>query len=98
MILDHFNNFPLITQKWSDFQLFKAAFELVKCKRHLTSEGLIDIVSIKAAMNLDLSKELDIAFPSPLGLVPQQGNTTEGSRLNIMARPLNPHKKIIDTN
>jgi len=54
VIVDHFNNFPLITQKWSDFQLFKAAFELVKCKRHLTLEGLIDIVSIKATMNLGL--------------------------------------------
>jgi len=54
VIVDHFNNFPLITQKWSDFQLFKAASELVKCKRHLTLEGLIDIVSIKATMNLGL--------------------------------------------
>jgi hypothetical protein len=98
VIVDHFNNFPLITQKWSDFQLFKAAFELVKCKRHLTSEGLIDIVSIKATMNLGLSEELAIAFPSPLGLVPQQGNTPERSRLNITARPLNPNKKTMNPN
>lgn len=47
MIVDHFKHFPLITHKWSDYQLFKAAFELVKSKRHLTLEGLIDIVSIK---------------------------------------------------
>jgi hypothetical protein len=66
VIVDHFNNFPLITDKWSDFQLFKAAFELVKSKRHLTLEGLIDIVSIKATMNLGLSEELEIAFPSSL--------------------------------
>lgn len=54
MIVYHFNNFPLITDKGSDFQLFKDGFELVKCKRHLTLEGLIDIVSIKATMNLGL--------------------------------------------
>ena len=54
VIRDHFNNFPLITHKWSDFQLFKAAFELVKCKRHLTLQGLINIVSIKATMDLGL--------------------------------------------
>jgi hypothetical protein len=54
IIVDHFNNFPLITDKWSNFQLFKAAFELVKCKRHLTKKGLIDIVNIKARMNLGL--------------------------------------------
>lgn len=34
-IIHHFDNFPLITHKWSDFQLFKAAFELVKYKKHL---------------------------------------------------------------
>ena len=38
----------LITQKWSDYQLFKSAFELVKCKKHLTLDGLVKIVSIKA--------------------------------------------------
>ena len=87
-----------ITDKWSDFQLFKAAFELVKCKRHLTLEGLIDIVSIKATMNLGLSEELEIAFPSSHGLVPQQGKSPQGTRLAIIARPLNPNKKIINPN
>ena len=64
VIVDHFKYFPLITYKWSDFQLFRAAFVLVNSKRHLTLEGLIDIVSIKATMNLGLSEELEIAFPS----------------------------------
>jgi hypothetical protein len=98
VIVDHFNNFPLITHKWSDFQLFKAAFELVKCKRHLTLEGLIDIVSIKASMNLGLSEELEIAFPSSHGLVPQNGKAPQGTRLNIIAIPLNPNKKITNPN
>ena len=30
----------------------------------MTLEGLIDIVSIKATINLGLSEELEIAFPS----------------------------------
>jgi hypothetical protein len=72
VIVDHFYNFPLITQKWSDFQLFKAAFDLVKSKRHFTPGGLIDIVSVKATMNLGLSKVLQVAFLSPQGLVSQQ--------------------------
>jgi hypothetical protein len=63
VIIDHFYNFPLITQKWSDFQLFKAAFELVKCKKHLTLDGLEKIVSIKASMNLGLPGDLKLAFP-----------------------------------
>jgi len=44
----------------------------------LTLEGSIDIFSIKATMNLGLSEELDIGFPSPHGLVPQQGKAPRG--------------------
>ena len=87
VVVDHFNDFPLISQKWSDFQLFKSAFELVKCKKHLTLEGLIDIVNIKAAMNLGLSEELEIAFPS-----------SSETRLNKVARPVNSNKIIIHPN
>jgi len=68
VIIQHFDNFPLITQKWSDFQLFKSAFELVKYKEHLTSEGLIKIVCIKASMNLGLPVDLSRAFPTEEGL------------------------------
>jgi LAGLIDADG endonuclease len=46
VIIEHFDNFPLITQKWSDYQLFKSASELVKCKKHLTQEGIEKIVSM----------------------------------------------------
>ena len=38
--LNHFDCYPLITQKWSDYQLFKQeVFELIKRKEHLTMEG-----------------------------------------------------------
>jgi hypothetical protein len=39
-IINHFDKYPLTTQKWSDYQLFKQAFELIKLKEHLTIEGL----------------------------------------------------------
>jgi len=63
-IINHFNSYPLISQKWSDYQLFKQAFELVKCKKHLTLSGLKEIVSIKASLNKGLSEELKVAFPN----------------------------------
>lgn len=63
VIIHHFDNFPVITHKWSDFQLFKAAFELVKTKKHLTLKGLVNIVSIETSMNLGLSHYLSRAFP-----------------------------------
>lgn len=63
VIVNHFDNYPLITQKWSDYQLFKQAVELVERKEHLTPEGLQKIVSIRAALNKGLSEDLRAAFP-----------------------------------
>lgn len=53
VIINHFDRYPLITQKGSDFQL--QAYEIIKNKRHLTSEGLKGLVAIKSSMNLGLS-------------------------------------------
>lgn len=70
VIVNHFNNYPLITQKWSDYQLFKQAgeptVELVERKEHLTPEGLQKIVSIRAVLNKGLSENLRGDFPDVL--------------------------------
>jgi hypothetical protein len=63
VIINHFNKYPLMTQKGSDFQLFKQAYEIIKNKRHLTSEGLNGLVGLKSSMNLGLSDSLKAAFP-----------------------------------
>lgn len=63
IIVNHFDNYPLITQKWSDYQLFKQVFELMKQKQHLNSEGLNQIVAIKAVSNKGFSDKLKILFP-----------------------------------
>jgi hypothetical protein len=63
IIIDHFERYPLITQKYKDYLLFKQAFELIKNKEHLSIEGLRKIVSIKASINLKLSSSLMNAFP-----------------------------------
>ena len=39
-ILDHLDQYPLITQKLADFQLFKQASKLVLNRQHLKLEGL----------------------------------------------------------
>jgi len=46
--------YPLLTQKAADLLLFKKAVQLVNNKAHLTVEGLIQMVNIKASMNLGL--------------------------------------------
>ena len=63
VILNHFDKYPLITQKWADYQLFQQALMLIQNKERLTIEGLSKIVAIKASMNTGLSDELKAAFP-----------------------------------
>lgn len=67
-ILNHFDNYPLITKKSSDYILFKKAYSIVLHKEHLTMEGLLKFVAIKASINLGLSDSLKEAFPNITGL------------------------------
>jgi hypothetical protein len=63
-IIEHFDNYPFITQKHGDYLLFREAVLLILKKEHLTLAGLEKIVAIKASMNLGLSKKLEQAFPN----------------------------------
>jgi hypothetical protein len=63
IIISHFNKFPLITAKNSDFLLFKLAMDLIKNKEHLTKDGLYKILSIRASMNNGLTTKLKEFFP-----------------------------------
>jgi len=64
VLIDHLGSYPLITKKRADFELFKRVLELMNRQEHLTPEGLMKIVSIKAAMNKGLSEDLQTAFPN----------------------------------
>jgi len=64
IVIEHMDKFPLLTQKYGDFLLFKQAFEMMTLKTHLTSEGLQELVKIKASMNKGLTDELNLAFPN----------------------------------
>jgi hypothetical protein len=74
VIIDHFDEYPLITQKRIDYELFKQALELVQNKEHLTIEGFQKIVNIRASMNRGLPDSLKAYFPNvipssiPLGI------------------------------
>ena len=64
IILPHFDNFPLITQKQSDFLLFKNIIELMNKGDHLKKDYLIKIASFKAILNNGLSDKLKTYFPN----------------------------------
>ena len=78
VILPHFDKYPLISQKKSDFELFKRVINIIHCKEHLTSKGIQEIVSVKASMNRGLSNELKEAF----------------SNTKISSRPLTVNQQI----
>jgi hypothetical protein len=58
VIIPHFINYPLISQKRADFWLFKQVVDLMIIKKHVTLEGLQQIINIKASMNLGLPDKL----------------------------------------
>lgn len=41
VVINHFDKYPLITQKWADYILFKQIVDLVKCKKHLTDQLMV---------------------------------------------------------
>lgn len=70
VVLTHFSNYPLITQKKRDFELFKRAVEIMNNKDYNKNlDGIQYIVNIKASLNLGLSLQLKEAFPQTIPAV-----------------------------
>jgi hypothetical protein len=63
IIIPHFNKYSLITQKQSDFLIFKEIVYLMSNSQHLNKEGIIKILSLKASLNKGLSNLLITSFP-----------------------------------
>lgn len=62
VIVNHFDNFPLITNKRADYELFRKTYDIVLSKEHLNENGLKKIVALKASLNKGLSDKLKIVF------------------------------------
>lgn len=80
LVIDHFDKYPLISQKFGDYSLFKQAYLLLINKEHLTPEGLLKIIAIRASINNGLSEALKEAFPD---VIPVMKPVPRGSRNNI---------------
>jgi hypothetical protein len=63
VIIPHFDKYPLISQKRSDYILFKNIVELMDKGEHLKEDSLIKIVNLRAALNRGLSDKLKLSFP-----------------------------------
>ena len=65
VIIPHFDRYPLLTQKKADYLMFKQAVNiLLEGEARSSMEGMQKIISIKASMNLGLSDELKMIFPT----------------------------------
>lgn len=60
--MDHFDKYPLVSAKLADYLLFKECFNIIKSQEHLTEEGLLKLVGIKAALNLGNEEPLPHSF------------------------------------
>ena len=53
-----------MTQKKTDFDIFKSIIDLINKREHLCLNGIYKIISLKASMNKGLSEKLKKAFPT----------------------------------
>jgi hypothetical protein len=60
VIINHFDQYPLISYKLSDYLIFKKCFEIINKGKHLTDNGLLEILSLKSTLNLGLPDNLKI--------------------------------------
>lgn len=81
-IIPHFEKYPLLTQKWGDFVIFKNIVELINLKQHLTIEGLEKIVELRVSLNKGLSKELAKNFPTISGKAKPVAQIPENISMN----------------
>ena len=51
-IIDHFEKYPLVTSKKSEYLIFKKCLEIYINKEHLLNEGLFKLVALKSSLNL----------------------------------------------
>lgn len=68
IIIPHFKNYPLISAKSTDFQLWAQCIEMMNNKQHLTDSGLNEILSLKSILNWGLSEKIKAQFPNTKSL------------------------------
>jgi hypothetical protein len=57
VIIPYLDKYPLLTEKFKDYLIFKQIVGVIQRKEHLTSEGLEKIIALKANLNWGLSDE-----------------------------------------
>ena len=64
VIIDHFDKYPLVGDKVSDYLLFKQCYNLIKQKKHLTPAGFNQILALKYNLNKGFNDDFKKRFPN----------------------------------
>lgn len=75
IIIPHFTNYKLSSQKLEDFRFLKQIVDLMLLKEHLTADGLQKIINIRASMNWGLSEVQKSEFANTKAVQRQVINT-----------------------
>lgn len=62
IIIEFFDKYPLVSEKYSDFLLFKNCYKILKNQEHLTLKGFKEILALKSVLNKGLSEDLKKVF------------------------------------
>lgn len=63
-VVNHFDRYPLQSSKQIDYYLWKQCINIMLDKKHLTLQGLEEILAYKNCMNYGESKILKLCFPN----------------------------------
>jgi len=77
VIINHLDNYPLLTKKLADYLLFKQSVYLIEKKEHLTMTGILKLVGIKASLNWGLSEKFKESFPNIIPAIRPEVQFTE---------------------
>ena len=82
VIINHLDQYPLLTKKFADYLLFKQSVDLIEKKEHLTNAGLLKLVAIKASLNWGLSEKFKESFPAIIPAIRPEVQFTEIKDIN----------------
>ncbi len=64
VVIPHFVTYPLLTQKYADFELFRQILLIMSIKGHRTEEGFLNVLNLRYNLNKGISEELKELYPN----------------------------------
>jgi len=79
VIIPHFEDYPLLTKKYSDFVLWSKVVNIISNKEHLTPTGFNTVLTYYASINKGMTPKVSSQFPNILGVGKVENNALNSS-------------------